>query len=377
MPLRDENIWCLLFAPTLILYLAVLTGTVNHVSVAEWVPSDIISDVTNQVLFPKDTPIELLTDGLEWAEGPLWVEDESSAGGHLLFSDTISNKIWRYDWGNGLFTLGKSLYVNQSGCSLNDTHCVEVLEPGSNGITKHPVSSDAADLVVCQHGDRAITLIYENGIRKIIANEYNGKKLNSPNDLAWGPNNNLYFTDPPYGLYDRTTRSELLDEQIGFYGVYMIRKEDIDIALQTGKPTPNVILLDNSLSRPNGIAFSTDFKKLYVSNSDSMHPVWMSFDVDNESGLVGNRKILADARDYMEESEQGLFPDGFKVSSEGIIVSSAPGGIYLISPSGVLLGKIPISNRNVANVAFGGDGYLYITATDAVMRVRTGMKSGI
>ncbi|CAM9149512.1 unnamed protein product [Ectocarpus fasciculatus] len=375
--MSHENSWCVLFVPALLCYLAILTSTVNNRAVDGVIASDIFSE-SGRLLFAKNTAIEVLATGLEWSEGPLWVDDAEAGAGYLVFSDTITNKIWKYDEGNGLFTIGKSLYINESGCSVNETHCAEVFEPGSNGITRYP-GSDVVDLVLCQHGERAITMIYGNGTRKVIADRYKGKKLNSPNDVVWSDENNLYFTDPPYGLYDKETMSELVNEEIGHYGVYMIRKEDVETALRTGVPTENVVLLDNSLSRPNGIAFSPDYRHMYVANSDSTNPIWLVFDVDRKSGLLKNRRVLADATEFMDESEEHSaisFPDGLKVSSDGIIVSSAPGGIFLLSPGGSLIQKIKIPRR-VSNVAFGADGYLFVTAQDAVLRIKSALESGI
>jgi gluconolactonase len=372
--LSREYAWCMLFIPALAMYVSILTGTVNNYDFDSILPLDISFGPSGRVLFAKGTPVEILGTGFGWSEGPLWVEDSDGGSGHLVFSDTITNQIWRHDQGNGIFTLGKSLHIEESGCASNVSWCEEVFEPGSNGITRYPMAS-AADLVVCQHGERAITMLFENGTRKVIADTYKGKKLNSPNDLIWSSDNNLYFTDPPYGLFDRASKSTILDEQIGHYGVYMILKKDIETALRTGVPTDNVILLDSSLSRPNGLAFSPDFGTLYVSNSDSTEPVWLAFDVDRTTGIIRNRKVLVDARVYkgeIEEYSAASFPDGFKVSSDGIIVTSAPGGLFLLLPDGNLLAKIAIS-RLVSNVAFGSDGYLYVTASDAVLRIRTTM----
>lgn len=371
----SDYAWCFLFAPALLLYLTILMGTVNHYAADGFIASDITFVPTGRTLFTKGTPIEILASGFQWTEGPLWIDGSDAGSGHLLFSDTILNQIWRYDRGNGIFTVGQSLFINESGCATNTSRCAEVFEPGSNGIARVPFTL-TADLAVCQHGDRAVSILFENGTRTVIANRYKGLKLNSPNDLVWSRDGHLYFTDPPYGMYDSVAQCDLLGEELGFYGVYMVHRNDVEDALRTGLPTENVILLDNSLSRPNGIAFSPNFRTLYVANSDSTDPIWVAFDVDDKTGLVQNRRVFADARDVQEEGEHysaSSFPDGFKVSEEGVIVSSAPGGIFLLMPDGQLLSKIKISEK-VSNVAFGGDGYLYVTSTAYVLRIKTSMK---
>lgn len=372
--ISHDSAWFLLFVPALLSYIAILTQSSNSHRVDGSIPEDIKSP-SGRILIPKGTKIEVLASGFEWSEGPAWIDDPGGGNGFLVFSDTIANRVWRYDQGNGIFTVGKSLYIDRSGCSVDQGWCERVFEPGSNGIARLPWSVAAVDLVLCQHGERAISLLFQNGTQRFIATHYQGKRLNSPNDLVWSKEGDLYFTDPPYGLYDKTTRSELLSQEIGHYGIYMIHSKDVEAAIRTGIPTDNLILLDKSLTRPNGIALSPDERTLYVSNSDSANPVWIAFDRDRSGGLVQNRRIFANALDFKEDGEEysgDSFPDGFKVSNDGIIVSSGPMGVYLILPHGKLLAKIKIP-RKVSNVAFGRDGFMYVTAQDVVLRIQTAL----
>jgi gluconolactonase len=191
----------------------------------------------------------------------------------------------------------------------------------------------------------------------------------------------MYFTDPKYGLYDKA--KTLQGVELAHSGVYMIRSEYLQIALHTGEPTKQVWLMDGSLSQPNGLAFSPDFSKLYVSNSDRTNPIWKVYDVA-DTGILKNGRVFFDARElYKKEcaditSAQGAdatsacanygAPDGMKVDIHGNLFASGPGGVLVISPEGKLIGRFRL-DRPVSNVAFGADGRLYITAQDLIVRV--------
>jgi gluconolactonase len=317
----------------------------------------------------KSNSIELLTTGMNWTEGPVWVEDEKCECSYLLFSDTITNRIWRWEEGRGLFTVGRTLHTEGSGCRMDSEWCAAIKEPGSNGLLTY-LGSKVDDLVVCEHGDRIVSLVFENGTRYILASHYERKRLNSPNDAVWSPDGHLYFTDPPYGLYSKNT-NQITDRQLDFSGVYMIHRSDIEQTFRDGLPSPNVRLMDGSMSRPNGLAFSPDFQKLYVSNSDSANPVWKVFDVA-EDGSLENGRVFFDGSKLRAEDDAFLQnnPDGMKVDASGNVIASGPGGVLVISPEGELLGRLRL-DRKASNVAFGGDGFLYITASDAVMRIQT------
>jgi gluconolactonase len=276
------------------------------------------------------------------------------------------------------------LMNERSGCRANRTYCNEMSEPGSNGILRMnaalmPIANaKSIDLLVCQQGERAISLLRENGTRSFVATHYNGKRFNSPNDLIWSPEGHLLFSDPDYGLITKVPRylhendtEPATDREIPFNGVYMIRKEDLADAVETGQPVPKVYLLNGEMSKPNGLAFSPDFGKLYVSNSDPKHPVYMVFDVSPDTGALSNGRIFYDATALRTPAGDGVgngLPDGMKVDMHGNVFAAGPGGVLVISPEGVLIGRFRI-DRPVSNVAFGGDGRLYATASDVITRI--------
>jgi gluconolactonase len=217
--------------------------------------------------------------------------------------------------------------------------------------------NDKNELVLCQHGDRRMAKMNApvsspKAEFTTLADRYEGKKLNSPNDAVYDKNGNLYFTDPPYGL-EKNDKDPL--KELSFQGVYMMDK--------TGKVT----LLTKELSRPNGIAFSPDYKKLYVANSDPQKAIWMVYDVD-ENGLLKNGKLFFDATDKTK-TLKGL-PDGLKVHRNGWIFATGPGGVLVFTPEGKHLGTI-FTGEATSNCAFNSDySELFMTADDYLVRVR-------
>jgi gluconolactonase len=295
-----------------------------------------LSDAIN-----PDAKIEVIAEGFDWCEGPLWLPQEQA----LLFSDIPPNKI--YQWSE---TAGLQLYLKPSGYTGERKRDGEV---GSNGLLLDP----AGRLVLCQHGDRRMARMdapLGNPKPQFItlADEYEGKRLNSPNDAVFRSNGDLYFTDPPYGLEKNMADPA---KELPFQGVYRVAKD--------GK----VHLLTKELSRPNGIAFSPDEKVLYVANSDPKRPIWMAFDVQ-ENGGISNGRVLFDAAALVGK-EKGL-PDGLKVSRDGILFASGPGGILIINENGKHLGTIK-TGQATSNCAFNEDeSILYITADMFLMRVK-------
>lgn len=298
-------------------------------------------DATLEEVIRPDAKIEIIADSMVWAEGPLWLPENQM----LLFSDVPTNKI--YQWKE---TSGLQRYLMPSGYTGQPERGGEM---GSNGLL---LNADGK-LVVCQHGDRRIARMdapLDNPQAQFItlADEYEGKRLNSPNDGDYRSNGELYFTDPPYGLEKNITDPA---KEIAFQGVYRLTKD--------GK----VHLLTKVLSRPNGIAFSPDEKTLYVANSDPKRAIWMAFDV-LENGSIANGRVFFDATALTKE-EKGL-PDGLKVSRDGTLFASGPGGILVISEEGKHLGTIK-TGQATSNCAFNDDeNILYITADMYLMRLR-------
>ena len=368
--------WFYAFFPALVGYFIILTGFLNSKpstgSITTFQPS------FKTLIYPN-SEMEVIATGSIWTEGPLWIEDESTSSGYLLYSDTQLNRIFRWDEGKGFFTVGKTLHSQKSGCMIDMEYCNSMHEPGPNGLLRMnaalmPIASQSSiDLLVCQHGERAIALIKENGSRIMIATHYQGKRFNSPNDLIWSPEGNLYFTDPIYGLMGKS--GDNIGKELPFNGVYMIRKDDVRECILTGLPTNNVILLDYEMTMPNGLAFSPDFSKLYISNSDPENGYWKVFDVSPNTGAISNGRIFYDANNLLaaEKEKHGEKdnygnPDGLRVDIHGNIFASGPGGVLVFSPQGVIIGKFNLE-KPVSNIAFGGDGRLYFTVSDTIVRV--------
>ena len=222
-------------------------------------------------LVPRDSKIEVLGVGFEWAEGPVWV---SRDGGYLLFSDIPRNSIMRWTPGKGV-----SLFLKPAGFTgLADYGG----ERGTNGL-----AIDAAgNLICCEHGDRRVSVMTWDGGKRTLADMYDGRRLNSPNDLVFHSNGDLYFTDPPYGLPDRWDDPR---RELDFCGVYRV------------SPDRELTLLTKEMTRPNGIGFSTDEKTLYVAQSDPAAALWRAFDVQKD-GTLGEIRVLYDATDMVGRS---------------------------------------------------------------------------
>jgi gluconolactonase len=287
-------------------------------------------------LIPKDAKIEVLATGFEWTEGPLWIKD----GGYLLFSDIPKNAIMKWKTGEGI-----SEFMKPAGYTGVATYGDE---PGSNGLTL----DKQGRLIVCEHGDRRISRMAWNGGKQTLADNYMGKRFNSPNDAVVKSNGDVYFTDPPYGLPQKQDDPQ---RELDFFGVFRWSAD--------GKVT----LLTKEMTRPNGIAFSPDEKTLYVAQSDNV-AIWKAFPI-NADGTLGKSRIFYDASASMGKMPGA--PDGMKVDKQGNIFATGPGGIYIFTPAGKLLGRIE-TGVPTANCAWGDDGsVLYITADMYLCRIKT------
>ncbi len=295
-------------------------------------------DPALDALVPRDAHLELLADGFQWSEGPVW----RKSGGYLLFSDIPNNTINRWKEGEGI-----TIFMRPAGYSGPTPFGREL---GSNGLT-----FDARDrLVMADHGNRQIARLNDSIFSKTtLADRYDGKRLNSPNDLVYHPNGDLYFTDPPYGLEGI---NESKAKELPFNGVYRL------------KPNGELTLLTKELTFPNGIAFSPDARTLYIAISDPHAPRWMAYDVQPD-GTIARGRTFFDAAPLAAQGRVGL-PDGMKVDRRGNLFATGPGGVLVFDPDGRHLGTI-VTGERTANVAFGDDGAtLYITADHKLMRVR-------
>lgn len=321
----------------------VAQDTLNFPSIGEVIRLDPRLDD----LVATDAKIEVLSSGFLWAEGPVWVPDESvENGGYVLFSDIPNNRVVKWEEGKGAATwLTPSGYTGQVEYGG---------EPGCNGL----LLDKLGQLISCEHGDRRLSVLTRDGGKRTLVDNYQGKRLNSPNDACLGPDGEtIYFTDPPYGLPQRWEDPR---RELDFCGVYKL------------DPDGTLTLLTEEMTRPNGIAFSPDFKTLYVAQSDPEAAIWKSFPV-TEEGLLGESTLLHDATAAFKEGLPGL-PDGLKVDREGNIWATGPGGVYVFAADGTLLGRISTGERT-ANCGWGGDGsVLYLTADMYLCRIQTKTK---
>lgn len=276
-------------------------------------------------IIDSNAKVEKLSDGFKFTEGPVW-----NPSGFLLFSDIPADTI--YKWAPNR---KPSIFRRPAG------------NPNGNTLDKE------GRLITAQH-NRQLTRTEKNGKITILAERYQGKRLNSPNDIAVKSDGSIYFTDPPYGIKKE-------QEELGFYGIYRL------------KPNATLTLLNKEMVRPNGIAFSPDEKKLYVSDSEKLHI--RVFDVQSD-GTLTNSKVFAE---LTGPKDKGV-PDGMKVDTKGNIYCSGSGGVWIFSPTGQLLDKIAVP-QSVTNLAWGDKDYktLYITAGNSIYRIRlniAGIKPG-
>jgi gluconolactonase len=289
-----------------------------------------------------DATIEVLADGCDWSEGPVWLPGQNK----LLFSDIPPNSI--YEWSE---EGGKKLYLKPSGYTGDKPRGGE---PGSNGL----ILDSRGRLVMCQHGDRRMArmdapLDDPKPAFVTLADKYEGKRFNSPNDAVYKSNGDLYFTDPPYGLEGFIKDPA---KEIPFQGVYRLGKDE------------RVYLLTQELSRPNGLAFSPDEKILYVANSDEKKAIWMAYEVSDFGSLTRGR-VFFDATPLVGKDRPGL-PDGMKVNRQGYVFATGPGGVLVFNSKAEHLGTIK-TGYPTSNCAFNEDeSVLYMTADDYLMRIK-------
>jgi gluconolactonase len=285
-------------------------------SAAVSVPADIARlDSGFDAIVPAGAAIEKLADGFQFIEGPIW-----SPEGYLLFSDPNNNTIYRWSEDDGL-----SVYRAKSG--YGGTDIGEYSQPGSNGLT----FDREGRLTICEHGNRRVTRLEKNGVLTVLADRYEGNRLNSPNDLVYKSDGALYFTDPPFGLpkLHGDPRREL-----PFTGVFRYHEGRLQ-------------LVSRDLTGPNGVAFSPDEKYLYVTNWDVKKKVVMRYEVTPD-GTLANGRVFFDMGGA--PGDEAL--DGLKIDRQGNLYVSGPGGVWILSPDGRHLGTIRAPELP-ANFAWG------------------------
>jgi gluconolactonase len=285
---------------------------------------------------PGDVALERVAGGFDFTEGPVWSPD-----GALLFSSPNTNAIYRLDPEVGRVTVFRS----KSGYTGVDVG--RYRQPGSNGLTFSPDGL----LTACQHGNRRVIRVNPHGDITVLADEYEGKRLNSPNDLVYRSDGTLYFTDPPFGLPGAFDDP---DKELDFSGVFAARDGD-------------VWLITDELQGPNGLAFSPDERYLYVGNWDLEHKAVVRYQVGAEGLASGAGEVICDLTDAPGEDAI----DGLKVDEAGNLYVCGPGGVRVLSPEGERLGLLELP-ENPHNLAWGGeDGRtLYVTALTSVYRMR-------
>jgi gluconolactonase len=294
-------------------------------------------------LIPKDTRIEVLAQGFEWSEGPVWVKK----GGYLLFNDIPQNTTWKWHETQGL-----SIFLRPAGYAIGTQPPGKEL--GSNGLAVHP---QTGRIIFCDHGNRCLAeLDQEFWVKRILVSQYNGKRLNSPNDLVISSGGQIYFTDPPYGL----KRPDYPGKELEFNGVFHLT------------PKGELSLVTTELDRPNGIALSPDEQTLYVANSGKKK-IWVAFDIA-ENGTAINGRLFFDATSLSEQGKRGGC-DGLAVDNQGNLWATGPGGVLVITPDARHIATIE-TGVATANCCFGGDNgnELYITADMYLCRVKLNAK---
>jgi gluconolactonase len=281
-----------------------------------------------------DATLERVAGGFVFTEGPVW-----SADGSLLFSSPNTNSIYRWHPSGRV-----SVFRSKSGYTGTDIG--RYSQPGSNGLTFDPQGR----LTICQHGNRRVIRVEPHGNVTVLADQYDGGRLNSPNDLVYRSDGTLFFTDPPFGLPGVFGDP---DKELAFSGVFAVRDGQ-------------VTLVTDELEGPNGLAFSPDERYLYVGNWDPERKVVMRYELDTDEKPIASQ-VLFDMTDA--DGEDAI--DGLKVDRVGNVYACGPGGIWIISPAGQHLGTVRLPEPP-HNLAWGDDDgrTLYVTALTSVYRIR-------
>ena len=283
-------------------------------------------------IVPPDARIEKLAEGFVFSEGPVWDRRES----RLLFSDVRGNAVYAWTAAGGAQPYIDPVYAGD---------LTGLRSYSSNGLTLDAEGR----LILCEHGNRVISRLEADGTRTTLVGEYEGRRLNGPNDATYASDGWLYFTDPGSGLEGR---DESPLRELDYNGIYRL------------SPDGELELLVRDHPRPNGIALSPDESILYVANSAADDIRWMAYDVGADG--VSNPRVF-----FAIDDPQGAgVADGMKVDLAGNVFATGPGGVWVLSPDGEHLGTI-VTGEVTANAAWGDDGRtLYMTASTGLYRVR-------
>lgn len=321
-----------------ILSLLITTGCMAQTSYKTIGTLERYDDALDKIV-SKDAKAEIIAEGFLWSEGPLWIEKQKM----LLFSDVRRNTVFKWTEKNG-----KEVYLTPSGYTSSVPRGGEM---GSNGLTL----DNKGNLVLCQDGDRKMSRM-DAPLNKpeakfiTLADKWNGKRFNSPNDAVFNSKGELFFTDPPYGLVTGSDNDPA--KETSFNGVYKVKKNG------------EVILLIDSLTRPNGIAFFPGEKQILIANSDPRKPNWYIYDIDGDK--LKNGRIF-----YSAAGVRGAgLPDGFRIDKKGNVFSAGPGGLHIFNRDGKLLGKLVVPGPT-SNCSLSADQKtLYITNNNQVLRFK-------
>jgi gluconolactonase len=269
-----------------------------------------------------DDRLERIFTGCRWAEGPVYV----ASGRYLLFNDIPENRTLRWDECTGAVGVFRSPSHHANGMTLDQQ----------------------GRLVICEHGGRRVTRTEHDGSTTVLAERWDGKRLNSPNDVVVDRHGVVWFTDPPYGILS-DYEGERADSEIGACNVYRVDPAD-----------GRVVLVADDFERPNGLAFSADERRLFIADTQRGHI--RVFDVDDD-------RRLANGRVFVDISVGRA--DGFRLDDDGRIWAAAGDGVHCIDPDGTLLGKVKVPESAVANVVFGGRkrNRLFIAATTSIYSI--------
>nr|WP_299344377.1 sulfatase-like hydrolase/transferase [Allomuricauda sp.] len=298
-------------------------------------------------IVPRTTKIEVVAEGFDWSEGPAWVEEEQA----VFFSDVPRNVVYKWSDVDGL-----EIFLKPSGYTGSKPRTGG---KGTNGLA----TDNEGRLVLCQQGDRQIGRMLSSyhqplPVYEALVTHYQGKRINSPNDLCIDTKGNIYFTDPPFGM-DKDLLPD--SKELDFNGVYRYNTDG------------SLDLLLANLPTPNGIGLSLDEKTLYVSNSNPAK--WLAYELDSK-GKIKKEKWVFHAQKIKEKSISKMVPDGMAIDDKGNIFGAGPDGILILSPQGEHLGTIKTKKRT-SNCVFNKDKtILYVTCDDYLLRIVLGYKLG-